>query len=208
MNYLAHFQLAWPDRDLVAGALEGDYHKGPLPHETHCLADGIRLHRFIDAYTDGHLLTRQLRAEFPPHLRRFAGILIDLGFDHFLTRHWRRYSELSLPRFKREVYATLDRSLDHLSPPACRMAWRLREYDILGAYHHFDSVAAGAERIGERFKRGNPLRELGGDLHPLAPRIEEVFLDFYPELLQVSRGWRERGPAAGGHCSAAEKALT
>ena len=30
MNFLAHFQLAWPDEGLVAGGLEGDFYKGRL----------------------------------------------------------------------------------------------------------------------------------------------------------------------------------
>ncbi len=54
MNFLAHFHLAWPDEGLVAGGLEGDYIKGPLrgalPPD---LERGIKLHRAIDAYTDG-----------------------------------------------------------------------------------------------------------------------------------------------------------
>ena len=43
MNFLAHFQLAWPDEGLVLGALEGDYYKGPLGSELPGdLARGVR----------------------------------------------------------------------------------------------------------------------------------------------------------------------
>ena len=79
MNFLAHFHLAWPDEGLITGGLEGDYIKGPLhgalPPQ---IERGIRLHRAIDAYTDGHPLIQQLRRDLPPGLRRYAGILIDL----------------------------------------------------------------------------------------------------------------------------------
>ena len=42
---------------------------------------GVQLHRAIDAYTDSHPVIEQLRRDLPTHLRRYAGILIDLSFD-------------------------------------------------------------------------------------------------------------------------------
>ena len=86
MNFLAHFHLAWPDEGLIAGGLEGDFYKGPLRDDLpEAVARGVQLHRAIDAYTDQHPALKELRAELPPHLRRFAGIVIDLSFDHFLS---------------------------------------------------------------------------------------------------------------------------
>ena len=74
MNFLAHFQLAWPDEGLVLGALEGDYYKGPLGSELpNGLARGVRLHRAIDAYTDNHAAVAELRRGFPSGLLRYAG---------------------------------------------------------------------------------------------------------------------------------------
>ena len=105
MNFLAHFHLAWPDDGLVVGGLEGDYLKGPLRGTlpTHIEA-GVRLHRAIDAYTDSHPIIQELRREFPEQLRRYAGILIDLSFDHYLSQHWARFSALSLQRFNSIYY--------------------------------------------------------------------------------------------------------
>ena len=87
MNFLAHFHLAWPDEGLVAGGLEGDYHKGPLRGELPpAIERGVKLHRAIDAYTDSHPLIQQLRRDLPRNLRRYAGSLIDLSFDQYLAR--------------------------------------------------------------------------------------------------------------------------
>lgn len=192
MNFLAHFHLAWPEPPLIAGALEGDYHKGPLHSAPPRLAAGIELHRAIDAFTDEHPLVRELKSDFPSGLRRFAGILIDLGFDHFLTRHWSEFSQLPLPHFNARVYHTLAASHTDFSPGARRMAGRLAEFDILGAYGEWDSVPASAERVGERFRRGNPLRQVGTELEPLAPAMERTFVRFYPELQRFSRDWQRR----------------
>jgi len=183
MNYLAHFHLAWPDEGLVAGGLEGDYYKGPLRGELPAAIErGVRLHRAIDAYTDNHPQIRQLRRDFPPSLRRYAGILIDLSFDHYLSRHWSDFSDIPLPAFNDEVYRTLQSNAEHLSEGSRRMLRRLVDYDILGLYHDWETVPASAARIGERFKRHNPFTDLERELAPARDRLEQAFLAFYPDL--------------------------
>lgn len=187
MNFLAHFHLAWPDEYLVTGGLEGDYYKGQLaPELLPGFAAGIRLHRAIDAYTDRHPSVTGLRRQFPSGLRRFAGILVDLGFDHCLTTHWGRFADLSLQNFNQQVYLILERHQAHLSAPARSMAARLRDYDVLGRYHDWEAVPASAARIGERFRRGNPLLDIDTQLEPLRQPMEQAFLDFYPDLVRFS----------------------
>ena len=191
MNFLAHFHLAWPDQDLVAGGLEGDYHKGPVDTAlSDGLQRGIRLHRAIDAYTDNHPALAELRRDFAPHLRRYAGILVDLSFDHFLSAHWPRFADQALADFNHSVYRGLQGRRRELSAPARRMLDRLVQYDLLGRYLEWQSVADSAARIGERFSRGNPFIGIEGDLQQMRPRLEAAFLGFYPELqafVQVRR---------------------
>lgn len=183
MNFLAHFQLAWPDPERVAGGLEGDYYKGPLRGDLPPgIEQGVRLHRAIDAFTDGHAVICQLRGEFPPALRRYAGILIDLSFDHFLSKHWGRYCDIPLHEFNAGVYKALRGHAEHLSEGSRRMLGRLEDYDILGRYTEWDSVPASAARIGQRFRRGNPLLGVERQLTPVRTAMEQAFLTFYPEL--------------------------
>lgn len=188
MNFLAHFHLAWPDEGLVAGGLEGDYYKGPLRGELPpALERGVRLHRAIDAYTDSHPVLQQLRRQLPPELRRYAGILIDLCFDHYLSRHWDSYSSIHLPDFNHRIYRTLVTHENTLSHGARNMLARLLEYDVLNLYLDWDTVPATAARIGQRFKRHNPFLDVDQALTPLRDTLEEAFLDFYPQLQVFSR---------------------
>ena len=188
MNFLAHFHLAWPDPGLLAGALEGDYYKGPLrgdlPEE---LERGVRLHRAIDAYTDAHPRIAQLRTELPPTLRRYAGILIDLSFDHFLSLHWQHFADLPLPQFSGHVYQSLAASEQHFSPAARDMLATLIEHDILNLYDEWRTVTTTAERIGGRFRRHNPFLDVRTQLTPLRGALESAFVDFYPQLQHFSR---------------------
>lgn len=190
MNFLAHFHLAWPDEGLVAGGLEGDYYKGPLGDDLPApLEKGVRLHRAIDAYTDQHSAVHQLRRDFPPRLRRFAGILIDLCFDHYLHRHWYEFSDTPMPEFTGQVYRILGDHQHLMSQGSRAMFTRMVEHDILGLYESWDTVPASAARIGERFSRHNPLTEVDRELTPVRDRIEQAFLDFYPDLQAFAADW-------------------
>jgi acyl carrier protein phosphodiesterase len=188
VNFLAHFHLAWPDAGLVAGGLEGDYIKGPLrgvlPPD---LERGIKLHRAIDAYTDGHPLIQQLRRDLPPRLRRYAGILIDLSFDHYLSLHWPNFSDIPLAHFNNGVYRTLTDHEFALSEGARTMAGRLIEYDVLNLYTEWETVLATAMRIGQRFKHHNPFLDIERELSPAQATLEEAFLNFYPQLQSFCR---------------------
>lgn len=192
MNFLAHFHLAWPDRGLVAGGLEGDYLKGPLNGSlSPPLERGVRLHRAIDAYTDTHPVVAELRSNMPAGLRRYAGILIDLSFDHYLTRHWSRFCDLSLRTFSDEIYRVLAEHEGELSAAAQDMAARLARHDILYLYLEWDTVTASAERIGQRFRRHNPFLDIDRELTPARALLEDAFLNFYPDLQSFCKGWDE-----------------
>lgn len=192
MNFLAHFHLAWPDEGLVAGGLEGDYFKGPLNGTlSPSLARGVKLHRAIDAYTDAHPLIAQLRRDLPAGLRRYAGILIDLSFDHYLSLHWSRYSDMPLRTFSDEVYAVLADHEGELSAAARDMAKRLEQHDVLTLYLEWDTVTASAKRIGRRFQRRNPFLDVDTELAPGKAMLEEAFLNFYPDLQSFCEAWDE-----------------
>jgi acyl carrier protein phosphodiesterase len=193
VNFLAHFHLAWPDEGLVAGGLEGDYYKGPLPGELpEQLERGVKLHRAIDAYTDQHPMVKDLREQFPADLRRYAGILIDLCFDHYLSTHWEQFSDTPLPEFTGEVYAVLTRNRQNMSNAARQMLAHMVEHDILGLYRDWETVPRSAARIGQRFKRYNPLTDVDRGLEPLRVTMEQAFLDFYPDLRAFSGNWQSQ----------------
>lgn len=187
MNFLAHFHLAWPDQGLVAGGLEGEYYKGPIRGDLPAgIERGVLLHRAIDAYTDSHPRIVALRSQFPAGLRRYAGILIDLSFDYYLSKHWELFSDMPLRDFHAAVYRALQASQHHLSPASKRMLARMLEHDLLGMYTRWETVPAAAARIGERFKRGNPLAGIGQELMDSRELLEQGFVEFYPDLDEFS----------------------
>ena len=78
---------------------------------------------------------------FGPGLRRFAGILIDLTFDHLLHRYWQQLrATVPVADFNNRVYAVLADGRSLMSESAVQMAERLVEYDLLSRYAEWDAI--------------------------------------------------------------------
>ena len=108
MNYLAHLYLSGSSDKLKLGNFIGDYVKGKkyfqYPEE---IQKGILLHRKIDSFTDSHPLFQNSKLPFQPVYGKFAGIVGDLVFDHFLASNWDAYSIHSLSEFAKKIHHLL-----------------------------------------------------------------------------------------------------
>ena len=188
MNYLAHAFLSRSSPELLIGGLLGDFVKGRerLQQYSPAVCAGILLHRAIDRYTDAHPTVHSSCALISPARRRFAGILVDVFYDHFLACHWQRYTEQPLEDFTRQVYATLLPRMASYPERLQRLLPRMAADDWLASYAEIESVDAALHGIARRFQRfaraavlADGVQEL---LHHYAT-IEQHFLDFFPELI-------------------------
>ena len=200
MNYLAHAFLSRDAPERLIGGLLGDFVKGPVGERySPAVRAGILLHRAIDRYTDDHELVRASRALVSPERRRFAGILVDVFYDHFLARHWRRYSEVALPDFTREVYATLLAHRAGFPERLQRILPWMAGDDWLGSYGELWAVDAALNGIARRFRRFPRARVLTGAVEELEHNytdLEVYFLRFFPELVayvEEAARWRRTG---------------
>lgn len=182
MNYLAHFHLAYGDHDLMIGALLGDFVKGPLRGgHIRPVENGIILHRRIDAFTDRHQLLKHSHQEFEPVFRRYSGIMTDVVFDHFLSKHWEKFHPQPLVDFSEEVFKLL-RNNPVLSAPAQKMADALDRNKLFALYRDWDTVNSALTHIGQRLKGVNPLDTAAHELHRHYTMLEETFFEFYQQL--------------------------
>ncbi len=187
MNYLAHFHLAQSEPALVAGALLGDYIKGPLHGALPANVErGIRLHRKIDGFTDDYAITQRLYSLFPNEYRRCSGIMLDVYFDHLLARNWLTYEQDSLSDFSRRVQVNLDTYEELLTPAAKRFKQRLAQHDLLSRYAHKVTIDKTLQHIAGKLRAPNPLAHAMPHLSARDAELEAVFEDFYPLLQQFS----------------------
>lgn len=192
MNYLAHFHLArrvanhtgLTEAELLIGALLGDAVKGPLKGDYPAGWEvGIRLHRRIDALTDHHPTVSSLTATLPDHYRRFAGIMLDVCFDHCLSLDWAQHEAQPLRDFSQHCYDQLLPGKSDYPATAARQIYYLARYDVLSGMDHWPQIEAMLERIDQRFRRPTPLAEAGPTLARALPAVREGFAELYPALI-------------------------
>jgi len=199
MNFLAHAFLARDDADLMLGSLMGDFVKGPLDDRYGpAITRGLILHRSVDTYTDSHALVARSRARVGPARRRYAGILVDLFYDHYLARNWSEYTTVPLDRFTDSVYANL-LTRSHLLPERPqRIAPHMARTDWLGSYRDTAAVGEALDRIGSRLKRGNGLLGSVEDLVENYAGLEQDFRAFFPEAMRFAQKYWVRAQLGGG----------
>jgi len=199
MNYLAHIYLARHDDDAMVGAWLGDFvkanHMDAFPA---AMQYEIHLHRRIDSFTDQHPAMLAAKRLFPEGPRRYAGILLDVFGDYWLTRHWSAVSTESRAGLVARFYAALRRHEARLPAHAAPIAARMIEQDWLAGYGSAAGVDRTIERIATRLSRNGDTMTAGLDtLWRNEAALQDVFAGFFPELQAYVERQRSAGPGGG-----------
>ena len=186
MNYLAHIYLARHDDDAMLGALLGDFVFGVSGPDVYAptIRREILLHRRIDRYTDAHPSVVAARALFTDGRRRYAGITLDVYYDHLLARDWAQWSEIDLDAFTARFYAHLLANHAQLPARLQTIAPLMAQHDWLGSYRERASVDRAVRRIATRLSRnGDKLVTCLEDLRMHEPAIERGFHALLSDLV-------------------------
>lgn len=182
MNYLAHLHLGGQRPGQLLGSLYGDFVKGRLQGQFEPEIEGaIQLHRSIDVFTDRHPLVDTALSRFSLTRRRYAGIVLDVFFDHCLARDWRLYADGSLESFTSDVYRVLS-SERQLPERLAKIAPHMVANDWLGSYRQFEVLEQVLRGISRRLTRPEELTAAMHELRVLYEPLSEDFRLFYPQL--------------------------
>ena len=195
MNYLAHLLLAEQTPHGWLGALMGDFVKGtPAAALALGVRRGIVLHRRIDTFTDAHPVHRASRNRIPGARRRYAGVIVDLSYDHFLCLRWAHHSSVPLDEFTARVYAALARHRALLPARLAYIAPRMIEQDWLGSYRDLDALGVALDGIASRSSRTAPLAGAIEDVRRSYRGLGDDFDAFFPDLAAHARALKARQP--------------
>lgn len=192
MNWLAHLLLSPPETEFQLGNLLADFVRGADRERMSAgFRDGVRCHLRIDAFTDEHPVVHRSKARLDPRFRRFAGIIVDVFYDHLLARHWDQFCDWPLREFTRRFH---QQALPHAPDIPRDASWvlqRMIEEDRLISYRDIHGVELAlsrlSNRLNARFHRGIRLQDAVPGLIALDADLERDFLEFFPQLVKATR---------------------
>ena len=185
MNFLAHTYLSGCNEEIIVGNFMGDYVKGrnylQFPE---LVKKGILIHRDIDSFTDMHLITRRDKQRIASKYHKYAGIIIDIFYDHFLASLWDRFSNLPLHEFVSRTYDLLKRNYKVL--PAAIKRWfpTFLENNWMMAYQSVDGIELVLERMAANTSLPNHAEYAVEVLSEQYATFQEDFLEFFPLIIQ------------------------
>ncbi len=183
MNWLAHVLLSEPSPAFRIGNLLPDL----LPRAAtasipEIYQRGMSCHRRIDAFTDLHpVVRRSVQRISAPH-RRFAGILVDVFYDHFLSAEWERHCAQPLDGFVAEFYDSFAAHQPELPAEMFGILQRMRAENWLGSYRELAGVELTLARIGRRLRRPINLGMAIVELEQQYELLRSDFEEFFPQL--------------------------
>ena len=183
MNHLAHAFLAPDSPQARVGSILGDFTRGveldtlPTP-----VLQGVRHHLAVDVYTDKHPAVLASKRLFSKQRRRFAGVALDILYDHYLLRHWAQFSDLDCATFIQQVYEELT-THEHVMPePMVQVTRRMVAYDWFGTYASLDNIGHALDRVAARIRFANRFDGIIEEILEHEEELEANFLIFFPEL--------------------------
>jgi len=191
MNYLAHLHIAEHTKTSLLGNFLGDFIKGnPNGKFNEAVVRGIRLHRFVDSYTDNHVLVTSSKPLFEKSLRRFSPIALDMFWDHCLAKHWEHFHCTSLSDFsikaEKVIAKEMNRSLTPLPAQfnqVSALVWKGRWFEH---YAEIKNIDFALQRIALRRERMAPLAETFATLKQHYQQLTDTFFELYPDILNTT----------------------
>jgi len=183
LNHLAHVFLAPDSPEARVGSILGDFTRGIdvslLPVS---VQQGIRHHRAVDSFTDQHPEVLASKAIFSRQRRRFAGVALDILYDHYLLRHWQRFSQTDRGIFVECIYQELQRNKHLMPEKMAQVTRRMVEHDWFGAYRDLESIGYALDRVAGRIRFANKFTGMIDEIRANDVELEKRFLRFFPDL--------------------------
>jgi len=201
MNYLAHTLLSKSNIDYQLGNILADPLKGRRwigASDEHYA--GMRMHVAIDIFTDANptISLSKSRLRKKGYLK---GVVIDMVYDYFLSKHWDKFVVQDLESFVFDFNQNSIFKLDELPDKASSFVELIATNNVLGSYIDFAGLELAFSRIDRRLSPRILAKETTSSYIPNVidnyEAIEQDFLDFFPMLVSMFLG--KSGAASTEH---------
>jgi len=164
--------------NFLADTLKGK-DREELPEEIY---KGVEIHHLIDNFTDSHPLVLATRKILYPYFSKYAAVVQDVYFDHFLARDWKEYSDSGLAAFTENVYKVLGNNTRFFNERALRTYQYMSTQNWLLHYAETDGLDRALTGLSRRASFQNNMNE---SIEPLIKHEQELtalFEAFFPKL--------------------------
>jgi len=185
MNFLSHLYLSGNSEGLIIGNFIADSVKGnainDFPEE---IRKGIILHRKIDTYTDSHPIVEQSKIRLREKYKKYAGVIVDIYYDHYLAINWSDYSTENFHTYTQNIYALIEQNRQHLPPKSAMFNKYMLEHNILSAYAKLEGIEKVLLGMSRRTTFESNMEHAIKDLKEHYNLFENEFRLFFPKLQQ------------------------
>jgi acyl carrier protein phosphodiesterase len=190
LNILAHIFLSGNTPEIILGNFIGDFVKGNLDSQkikalySTGIINGLSLHREIDFYTDNHPVVRKSIDRIQKKYHKFSGIVIDVIYDHYLSKDFDKYSNTHLPIFAENFYRFIESYKDALPEEVKRMMGYMISQDWLNNYATYEGIDRTLNGISRRTTFTSGIAEAAIELVNLKDEFQADFDEYFPQLQQ------------------------
>lgn len=185
MNFLAHIFLSGDDDLLRIGNFMADGIRGndyqSLPMQ---IQKGVILHREIDTFTDAHPTFRQSTKRLHSRYHHYAGVIVDVVYDHFLAKNWLHYSDEPLEQYVDGFYQSLHQNSEFLTKRTQQILPIMERENWLYSYRTIDGISHILKQMDRRTKNISKMTSAVEELAAFYPEFESEFTQFFAELQQ------------------------
>ncbi len=193
MNFLAHTYLSGCNEEIIVGNFMGDYVKGKnYVHLPEQVRKGILIHRDIDTFTDAHPITRQSRLRLVERYHKYAGVIVDIFYDHFLASCWADYCGVPLEDYVDRTYDLLKRNYKSLPqgikvwfPTFLENNWMLAYKTVEGIELVLDRMSANTSLPDHTTFAIERMRDQYGEFKDDFREFFPLIIDFIEEKYNV-----------------------
>lgn len=186
MNFLAHLYLSGPNHELMIGNFIADMLRGKQIYEYEKgILKGITLHKQIDEFTDEHPSVKECVALIKPSQGRYATVVVDIMFDHFLGKNWSFYHNESLADYADHVYEVMESNYLILPERFQQMLPKMKQENWLYQYQYIEGVQKAFEGISRRASFDSNMAFATTDLLTNFDALEQHFKVFFEDMITL-----------------------
>ncbi len=185
MNFLAHIYLSGDNEPLMLGNFIADTVKGKqIEKYSSGIQQGIRLHRLIDEFTDKHPVVLQSKERLYARHHKFAGVIVDILYDHFLAKDFANYSSVLLPEYARNIYRVVLRNYLILPARSQRIIPFLMMQNWLTGYADLVRLQRIFENMSRRSQFESGMEVAVESLQKNYDLFQQEFDLYFPQLIR------------------------